>query len=462
MSRRLHLLLALSVVVSVTFTTFGISGVLAQARFDWQQAKGTTLNLLMVDHGYTATMLNYLPDFEKATGIHVVHTVVPEEQYFDKVSADLVSKTGGFDVFMVGAYHVWTYAPHGGMEPLETYINDPKLTSPDYNWEDVFPPLRKALQWDLTSGGGLGKGHQWAIPWGFEVNDLMYRHDRFEELGIQVPKTWPELAEAAKKLTGTIDGKKAYGIAQRGSKSWATIHPGYLTGFATYGASDFDKNMKCTINSKPGVEFTDLWVKMVKESGPPSWPTQTWDGNESDMQAGVASMYLDANIMTAGMSSPDGPELWGKDGKSLIYNAPPPAGPNGAYKTNMWIWSLAMNAYSKNKLGAWLWMQYFTSPDYIKKATVEQWQDNPIRQSALSNPLYQKKMESYPTFLDTLAALVPNSGIYFTPESEYAFVGDQWAGALQDIYSGAKMTQASLDDLCKTIDQHMKEVGIVK
>lgn len=462
MSRRVYQLLAVLVVMSVTFTTFGMAAVSAQAPFDWQQAKGTTVNLLMVKHGYTDTMLNYLPEFEKATGIKVVYSIVPEEEYFEKVSMDLAGKAGGFDVFMVGAYHTWTYAPQGGMEPLETYITDPKLTSPDWNWEDIFPSLRKSLQWNLTPGGGLGEGHQWALPWGFEINALFYRYDRLEKAGIPIPKTYADLAAAAKKLTGTVDGKKAYGLAARGSKSWATIHPGYLTGFATYGASDFDKNMKCTINSKQGVEFTDMWVKMVKESGPPGWTVQTWMENLADMQAGIASLEVDADIAVALMSTPKVPELWGKDGKSLLHITPPPVGPDGTFKTNMWIWSLGMNAASKNKVGAWLWMQWFTSPDYIKRGTVEHWLDNPIRQTALDNPLYQKKMENYPTYLDTLAKTVPNSGIFFTPEAEYAFVGDQWAAALHEIYSGAKTTQVALDDVCKTIDAHMKEVGIVK
>jgi multiple sugar transport system substrate-binding protein len=462
MSRKLHLLLALLVVVSVTFTSFGIAAVSAATPFDWQQAKGTTVNLLMVKHGYTDSMLNYLPDFEKATGIKVVYTIVPEEQYFEKVSMDLAGKAGGFDVFMVGAYHTWTYAPQGGMEPLETYINDPKLTSADWNFEDIFPSLRKSLQWNMTPGGGLGEGHQWALPWGFETNALMYRYDRLQKAGIAVPKTWADLGAAAQKLTGTVDGKKAYGIAQRGSKSWATIHPGYLTGFATYGAADFDKNMKCTINSQAGIDFTDMWVKMVKSSGPPGWTVQTWMENMSDMKAGVTSMYLDADIATALMSTKDVPELWGQDGKTLLHVAPAPVGPAGTFKTNMWIWSLAMNAASKNKVGAWLWMQYFTGPDYIKKATVEHWQDNPIRQTGLSNPLYAKKMENYPTYLDTLAVSVANSGIFFTPEPEYAFVGDQWAAGLHDIYSGSKTTKAALDDVCKAIDQHMTEVGITK
>jgi len=257
--------LALLVVMSLIAAAMGLAvPASAEEPFNWKQAEGTTVTLLLNKHGYVDSMLAYLPQFEKLTGIKVQYTIVPEDEYFEKVTMDLMSKAGAFDAFMVGAYHTWTYAPGGGMEPLEDYINNPALTSGDYDWEDIFPSLRKSLQWNLTPGGGLGEGHQWAIPWGFEINAMYYRGDRFNRFGIEVPRTWPELAEAAKKLTGTIDGKKVYGLAARGSLSWATIHPGYLTGFATYGGRDFDKDLKCTINSPQGIEFTDMWVQMVK------------------------------------------------------------------------------------------------------------------------------------------------------------------------------------------------------
>ena len=40
-------------------------------------------------------------------------------------------------------------------------------------------------------------------------------------------------------------------------------------------------------------------------------------------------------------------------------------------KSNLWVWSLAMNADSKNKEAAWFFMQYFTSPEYMLWAGTE-------------------------------------------------------------------------------------------
>jgi multiple sugar transport system substrate-binding protein len=464
MSRKWQMCLTMFVVVSLALTAAGFAApALAEEPFDWRQAEGTKINLLLNKHGYVDSMLAYLDEFEELTGIEVEYSIVPEEEYFEKVTMDLMSGAGAFDAFMVGAYHTWTYAPGGGMEPLEDYITNPSLTNPDYDWEDVFPSLRKSLQWNGELGTGLGEGHQWAIPWGFEVNALMYRGDVLEDMDITVPATWPELAAAAAALQEEFGEEGVYGIAQRGSLSWATIHPGYLTGFATFGGRDFDENMKCSINSPEGVEFTDMWVKMVKDSGPPGWTVQTWMENVADIKAGLSYLYVDADIAGPFMATPGVPELWDQDkDESLIYLAPPPAGPDETFVTNTWIWSLAMNAASKNKVGAWLWMQWATGKDFLKKATVEHWLDNPIRQSVVDNPAYQEKMAKYPHYLETLAQTVPNAGIYFSPEPEYAYVGDRWAAALHEIYEGRKDTQTALDDLCAEIDAHMEEVGLVE
>ncbi len=171
------------------------------AGFDWKKYSGTKINLLLNKHPYSDAFIARLPEFTKQTGIEVTYDVVPEQNYFDKLTIDLSSGQGAYDAYMTGAYMIWQYAPAGWMEPLEKYINDPNLTSPDYDFNDIIENLRQADQWDLQPGAEhLGKGSQWAIPWGFETNALMYRKDIFEQQGIKPPKTLDELVATAKKL----------------------------------------------------------------------------------------------------------------------------------------------------------------------------------------------------------------------------------------------------------------------
>ena len=64
------------------------------------------------------------------------------------------------------------------------------------------------------------------------------------------PKNLPELVETAAKLTKDLGGP--YGIGVRGSRSWATIHPGFLSGYSNYGQKDFtvtDGKLKAAMNT---------------------------------------------------------------------------------------------------------------------------------------------------------------------------------------------------------------------
>ena len=93
----------------------------------------------------------------------------------------------------------------------------------------------------------------------------------------------------------TDAGKGVYGIGVRGSRSWATIHPGYLSAFANYGAQDFavaDGKGQAAMNSTAGKEMTALWVKMIQEAGPKNWATYTWYQVGTDLGAGASAMIL--------------------------------------------------------------------------------------------------------------------------------------------------------------------------
>ena len=164
---------------------------------------------------------------------------------------------------MTGAYMIWQYSPAGWMEPLEPYINDPAKTNPDYDFEDILPDLRNSEMWNGEPGpANLGQGSQYALPWGWEANAYMYRKDLLEKGGLKVPTTLDELVDVSKKLKE--QNPEMAGIVVRGSLNWATIHPGYMTMYASQGCKDYDEKMHPQMNSDCAVEVTKKWA-------PTSW-----------------------------------------------------------------------------------------------------------------------------------------------------------------------------------------------
>ena len=315
------------------------------ADFDWKKFKGNKLKLLLNKHPYADAMIADIDNFKTLTGMDVSYDIFPEDVYFDKVTAALSSSSSEYDAFMTGAYMTWTYGPAGWIADLNEYIKDPAKTNPNYNWEDVLPGLRASTAWNGVPGGELGSADakQWCVPWGYELNNIAYNRTMFDKVGVQPPKNLEDMVAVSAKLTKDAGGP--YGIGVRGSRSWATIHPGFLSGYSNFGQRDFtvtDGKLKAAMNTAESKSFHKLWVQMIQDSGPKNWATYTWYQVGTDLGAGASAMIYDADILGYFMNGGDNKE------KGQIGYAPFAANPAAKAPTpNVWIWSLAMNAFGK-------------------------------------------------------------------------------------------------------------------
>src|SRR5690242_7676083 len=120
--------------------------------FNWKRDDGKTIKALLNVHPYADALKADLQTFTELTGIKVEYDEFPETNYFDKLTVDLQSGQGAYDVFMLGAYMVWQYGPPGWLEDMNPWIKNPSATNPDYDWEDVFPSLRTSDNWSLKVG----------------------------------------------------------------------------------------------------------------------------------------------------------------------------------------------------------------------------------------------------------------------------------------------------------------------
>ena len=208
------------------------------ANFNWKSHNGESIKLLMVKHPFADTMIARLDQFKQLTGINVTYDTVPEEQFFDKLTTVFAGGSSEYDAYMVGSYMIWQYAPPGYMEPLDKYLNDSALTSPDYDPADFLPFLMKDLRWDLVDGHPTGTGKLYALPWGFHTSNIIYRKSILKECNVPLPKNLDELYEAGLKLKKCKPDMIP--LVVRGTRSWATIHPSVMSWFTSYGGKDFE------------------------------------------------------------------------------------------------------------------------------------------------------------------------------------------------------------------------------
>lgn len=430
------------------------------ADFDWKKYQGHTVKLLLNKHPYADAMIADLKTFKDLTGMDVTYDIFPEDVYFDKVTAALSSRSTQYDAFMTGAYQTWQYGPAGWLVDMNEYIKDGSKTAGDYDWEDVLPNLRSSDSWSGVPGAALGGAgaKQWAVPWGYEMYCISYNRAIFDKLKIaEPPKDLPDLMEKAAKITKDAGGP--YGVGVRGSRSWATIHPGFLSGYTNYGAKDFvisGGKLKSSVNSPESKELTKLWVKMIQDSGPKNWATYTWYQVGTDLGAGASGMIYDADILGYFMNGGDNKEK-GHIGYHAIAPNPKASGPT----SNVWIWSLAMSNFSRQKDAAWYFIQWATSKQHCLFGARKMDLVNPVRKSVAEDSEWNAKIaKSYPGYLDQLKATAPDAKIYFTPQPLFFNVTTEWAASLQRMVAKEVSVDEGLDQLAATVNRQLKDAGI--
>lgn len=432
--------------------------------FNWRAFEGTELDVLFSEHTYANAVEKKLTDFEDLTGIKVNFSTMPETNYYDKLNVALSSHAGTPDVFMTGAYQSWEYATAGSMEPLEGYINDPKLTSPDYNYADFIPGVIDALKWDCVPGHAVGNGSQWALPMGWEINILTYNKRILDEKGMAAPKTAEELLETSTALH-EFNGSGSYGLALRGTADWGTIHPAYMSMYTTWGAKDFaieDGKLVSQVDSPEAIAMTDYWVKLVKNGGAPQWSTYGWELAGADLGAGKAAMMWDADRggytqNVEGASAEAGNLAFG------MIPYPESAGKTEAdMKSNLWVWSMAMNANSAKKEAAWYFMQYFTGPEFMQWSGTEGACTDTPRQSVLDSAEYRDAVSGAEGYLEAFDTLKDTASIFFTPQPYFSQTTTEWAKTLQELVVSNKYssTEEAMKQLKVTMDEIVADLEV--
>ena len=451
--------------LGVSAATAGVLVNLAATRalaadFDWMKHKGTTVKLLLNKHPYTDAMIANLENFKALTGMDVKYDVFPEDVYFDKVTAALSSGSTEYDAFMTGAYMTWTYGPAGWCEDLNAWVKDAEKTNPMYAWEDFLPGVIKSCAWNGVPGGALGSddAKQWCIPLAYEQNNLTYNKRIFDANGLKVPNNIDELLDTAKAAKAVMNG--GYGIGVRGSRSWATIHPGFLSGYANFEQKDLnvgaDGKLTAAMNTDVSKEYHKKWVQMIQDSGAPDWSTHTWYQVGTDVGAGKSAMMFDADILGYFMNGAGNAEA-GNLAFSAFAANPAAAAPT----PNIWIWSLAMSSFSTQKDAAWYFMQWATGPEHDLFGAQKMDLVNPARASVWADgPFRDKLSKSYSGYVEMHDKSAPGASIKFTPQPLFFDLTTEWASTLQKMVAKEVPVDEGLDMLAESTNKQLSEAGL--
>jgi sorbitol/mannitol transport system substrate-binding protein len=368
-----------------------------------------SINVLMVNNQQMVDIQKLTADnFTSQTGIKVNYTVLPENDVRDKISQELSSQAGIYDVSTISNYEVPFYAKAGWLAPLTSYLQ----ADPSFDQADIFPGMTKSL---TASDGKL-----YAEPFYGESSFLMYRKDVLAAKGLSMPAkpTWQQVADLAAKVDNAQPGMR--GICLRGQVGWGQIFAPLTTVVNTFGGTWFDKNWNAQVNSPAFTEAVNFYVSLVRAHGEAGAPQAGFTECLNNLEQSKVAMWYDATSAAGSLEAKGSPVA----GKIGYVPAPVVKTENSGW---LYAWSWAIEHASKKKDAAWKFISWASSKGYENLVGSKLgWTNVPAgkRQSTYDNPQYVAASQAFaaPTKSAILAADPENPGVQPRPVGGIQFM----------------------------------------
>jgi sorbitol/mannitol transport system substrate-binding protein len=369
-----------------------------------------SITVLMVGNPQMVDIQKLTKDsFTKDTGIKVNYTILPENELRDKVTQDVATGAGQYDVATVGAYEVPIWSKNGWLKPLDSYADGDS----SYDKADLLPQMVKSLTGE--------DGKLYGLPFYGESSFLMYRKDIFAKKGLTMPEkpTWPQVAAMAAKVDGAEPGMK--GICLRGLPGWGEQFAPLTTVVNTFGGTWFTKEWQAQVDAAPFKNAVNFYVNLIKAHGEPGAAQAGFTECLNAMSQSKVAMWYDATSAAGSLEDPNVSKVAGKVG---YVQAPVLKTPSSGW---LWTWAFVMPKTTKNSDAASKYMLWATSKDYEHLVGQKLgWPRVPAgkRKSTYSIPEYKKAAAAFgqQTLQSIEAANPENPGVQPRPTIGVQFV----------------------------------------
>ena len=363
----------------------------------------------------------------------------PWDNYFTKIQALWASGDSKVIPDIAFLWPTPSYAAEGVLENLDPYIQKSGSDLKDY-----WPGLLESAKY---------QGSVYGLPRDNEVNILYYNKDLFDKAGVKYPDEnwkWNDLLAAAEKLTVKDAGGKVtqYALAMEGGKyfTWVNQNGGAIL-------DDYVNPSKCMLADPKSVAAVKLFADMMNQG----YAMRDADlsqagGDQAVFQSGQAAMIMQNTSRVSGFNS-----------AKMNYDVAVVPIPEGGKQWNIaggaaWV----MSAKSDTKDAAWTFLQWLQSADGGEKLYTERGEIFPALQSVANSPVFMTNQP--PANKQGIVTEAKASGVggfgYFPEwgELDSAVISP----ALQQIWAGEVDPAKALPELCKQVDQFLKDKGYPK
>jgi sorbitol/mannitol transport system substrate-binding protein len=433
-----RLTLTLAVVTAASLALAGCSG----AGGGGGGGTGQSINVLMVANPQMTDIEKVTADtFTKQTGIKVNYTVLPENELRDKVTQDVATQAGQYDVATVGMYEVPIWAKNGWLHELGSYAK----TDAGFDYADLLKPMVTGLSGE--------DGSLYGMPFYGESSFLMYRKDLVAAKGLTMPErpTWQQVADVAAKLDGAEPGMK--GICLRGLPGWGEVFAPLTSVVNTFGGTWFTKDWQAQVNSPEFTQAVKFYVDLVRAHGEPGAAQAGFTECLNAMSQGKVAMWYDATSAAGSLEDQSTSKVAGKVGYAY---APVVKTKSSGW---LWAWAWAMPKTTKKADAAAKFILWASSKEYEKLVGEKLgWSRVPSgkRASTYQIPQYQQAAAAFGDV--TLKSIQeadpanpgvqprPTVGIQFVTIPEFADLGTKVSQEVSAAIAGQTTVDKALAD----------------
>lgn len=412
-----------------------------------------TLTIATVNNSDMIRMQRLSKTFESQHPDIKLNWVVLEENVLrQRLTTDIATQGGQFDVLTIGMYEAALWGAKGWLQPMQDL-------PAAYDLDDVFPSVREGLS---------VKGTLYALPFYAESSMTYYRTDLFQAAGLSMPErpNWEQIGEFAAKLNKPE--QEQYGLCLRGKAGWGENMALITTLANSYGARWFDEQWQPEFSGPEWKNALSFYVDNMKQSGPPGASSNGFNENLALFNSGKCAIWVDASV--AGSFVTDQSQSKVAEQVGFTY-APHQVTDKGS--AWLYSWSLAIPASSKAKDAAKTFTTWATSKEYAALVAEKDGIAN-VPPGTRASTYSQAYMSAAPFARITLESLkavdpskptlkpVPYIGIQLVTIPEFQAIGTQ----VGKLFSAALIGQTTVDQALaaaqQSTEREMKRAGYPK
>ncbi|WP_419728322.1 ABC transporter substrate-binding protein [Lichenicola sp.] len=414
----------------------------------------STITIATVNNGDMVVMQKLSSVFEQQhPDIHLRWVVLEENVLRQRVTTDIATHAGQFDVLTIGNYEVPIWAKQGWLSPMD---NLPA----SYDVGDLLKPVAAALTY---------QDKLYAVPFYAESAMTYYRTDLFKKAGITMPAapTYAQIREYADKITDKSN--QIYGMCLRGKPGWGE-NMAYLTTLVdAMGGQWFNTAWKPTINTPAWKTAITYYADILKADGPPGISSNGFNETLALFASGHCGMWIDSTVASGLLFDKKQSQV-----SDEVGFAPIPTGSYTGGPTWLWSWNLAIPASSKQQDAARTFVTWATSKEYVALVAKNNgWVAVPpgTRQSTYDSADYKAAAPFADFVLKAIDSANPEgqtknprpyTGAQFAAIPEFQGIGTQVGQTIAGVLTGQSTVDQALATAQASTARTMRQAGYPK